>query len=115
MYGPERGILTLNPAPGDWLAARHSVQWKIMLSENEIKRIYWACRRGMLELDLVMVPFFEQRFRQLDERDQQRFVNLLESEDTDLFQWFLGAATPDDPELASIVNDINAFTRAAKA
>ncbi|WP_372864921.1 succinate dehydrogenase assembly factor 2 [Spongiibacter sp.] len=86
-----------------------------MLSENEIKRIYWGCRRGMLELDLVMVPFFEQRFRELDERDQQRFVDLLECEDTELFQWFLGTSSPDDPELASIVNDINAFCRAAKA
>jgi antitoxin CptB len=91
------------------------MQWKIMLSENEIKRIYWACRRGMLELDLVMVPFFEQRFRSLDERDQQRFIRLLESEDTELFQWFLGTTSPEDPELAGIVNDINAFSRAAKA
>ena len=86
-----------------------------MLSENEIKRIYWACRRGMLELDLVMVPFYEQRFRSLSEVDQQRFINLLECEDTELFQWFLGKGEPDDPELASIVRDINAFSQAAKA
>ena len=92
-----------------------SVQWKIMLSENEIKRIYWACRRGMLELDLVMVPFYEQCFRTLSEVDQQRFIKLLECEDTELFQWFLGKGLPDDPELASIVNDINAFSKAAKA
>ncbi|MBD2858570.1 succinate dehydrogenase assembly factor 2 [Spongiibacter sp. KMU-158] len=85
-----------------------------MLSENEIKRIYWGCRRGMLEIDLVMVPFFEQRFRQLSEQDQQRFVNLLECEDTELFQWFLGKGQPEDPELASIVADINAFSRQPK-
>lgn len=86
-----------------------------MLSENEIKRIYWACRRGMLELDLVMVPFYEQRFRALSEVDQQRFVKLLECEDTELFQWFLGKGSPEDPELDSIVNDINAFSKSAKA
>lgn len=86
-----------------------------MLSENEIKRIYWACRRGMLELDLVMVPYFEQRFRDLEELDQRRFVALLECEDTELFQWFLGTTRPQDPELASIVDDINRFSRAARA
>ncbi|NKI17081.1 succinate dehydrogenase assembly factor 2 [Spongiibacter sp. KMU-166] len=85
-----------------------------MLSENEIKRIYWACRRGMLELDLVMVPFYEQCFRTLDEVGQQRFVKLLECEDTELFHWFLGKGAPEDPELALIVDEINTFTRRAR-
>ncbi|GAB3374738.1 succinate dehydrogenase assembly factor 2 [Spongiibacter taiwanensis] len=84
-----------------------------MLSENEFKRIRWACRRGMLELDLVMVPYVEGRFRDLDAENQQRFVSLLECEDTELFQWFLGKGQPDDPELALIVNDILAFTKKA--
>lgn len=84
-----------------------------MLSENEFKRICWACRRGMLELDLVMVPYVEGRFRDLDPENQQRFVRLLECEDTELFQWFLGKGQPDDPELGSIVNDILAFIKKA--
>lgn len=84
-----------------------------MLSENEFKRIRWACRRGMLELDLVMVPYVEGRFRDLDAENQQRFISLLECEDTELFQWFLGKGQPDDPELALIVNDILAFTKKA--
>lgn len=84
-----------------------------MYTENEIKRIYWGCRRGMLELDLIMVPFFEQRFRQLDDRDQQRFVRLLESEDTQLFQWFLGKERPEDADLLAIVEAINAFSKGA--
>ena len=89
------------------------MQWKVMYTENEIKRIYWGCRRGMLELDLIMVPFFEQRFRQLDDRDQQRFVRLLESEDTQLFQWFLGKERPEDADLLAIVEAINAFSKGA--
>ncbi|MBU0538954.1 MAG: succinate dehydrogenase assembly factor 2, partial [Gammaproteobacteria bacterium] len=36
-----------------------------MVSENEFKRIRWACRRGMLELDLVMVPYVDHRCRDL--------------------------------------------------
>jgi antitoxin CptB len=86
-----------------------------MVSENEFKRICWACRRGMLELDLVMEPYVQQRFRTLDDEDQQRFINLLESEDTELFSWFLGRELPEDPELAKIVLDINAFTKTPKS
>lgn len=84
-----------------------------MVSESEFKRIYWASRRGMLELDLIMVPYVEQRFRTLSDEDQQRYIQLLESEDTELFQWFLGRGRPEAPELASIVDDILAFTSRA--
>lgn len=82
-----------------------------MVSENEFKRICWACRRGMLELDLVLVPYVEHRFRDLDEESQQRFIRLLDSEDTELFAWFLSRSLPEDPELAMIVNDITTFTK----
>jgi antitoxin CptB len=86
-----------------------------MVSESDFKRICWACRRGMLELDLVMEPYVKQRFRTLGDEDQQRFINLLESEDTELFSWFLGRELPEDPELARIVLDINAFTKTPKS
>jgi antitoxin CptB len=83
-----------------------------MATEEEYKRIRWASRRGMLELDLMMVPFVEQRFRDLPERDKQRFIDLLESEDNDLFAWFLGRQKPQDPELAIIVQQVIDHARA---
>ena len=60
-----------------------------MISDTEYKRIYWHSRRGMLELDLILMPFVEQHLRRLPEDDQQRYVALLEQEDTDMFRWFL--------------------------
>ena len=74
-----------------------------MYSDIEYKRIYWHSRRGMLELDLVLVPFVENHLRLLPADDQQRYVALLESEDTDLFRWFLRSERPEDPDLARIV------------
>ncbi|MBQ0795093.1 succinate dehydrogenase assembly factor 2, partial [Zhongshania sp.] len=79
------------------------------------KRIRWACRRGMLELDLVLVPYVEHRFQGLDDESQQRFIRLLESEDTELFAWFLSRSLPEDPELAMIVNDITTFTKTPRS
>ncbi len=83
-----------------------------MATEEEYKRICWASRRGMLELDLIMVPFVEQRFRDLADIDQKRFTDLLESEDNDLFAWFLGQQKPEDPELAIIVQQVIDHARA---
>lgn len=82
-----------------------------MLSDQELKRLYWASRRGMLELDLVLVPFVEARLAQLSGIDQDRYRRLLECEDTELFAWFLQRQRPQDPELAGIVDQILAFAR----
>ena len=83
------------------------------LSESDYKRLYWASRRGMLELDLVLMPFAQQRLRELDAVDQQRYVRLLECEDTELFAWFLQRQRPQDLELAAIVDSVLEFSRRA--
>jgi hypothetical protein len=33
-----------------------------MLNPSEKSRLKWACRRGMLELDVIFMPFFEHEF-----------------------------------------------------
>ena len=57
----------------------------------------------MLELDLVLLPFVENVYTTLDEEDQLRFDLLLESEDPDLYQWFLRKDQPQDENLQHIV------------
>lgn len=69
-------------------------------------RLFWASRRGMLELDLVLQPFLEKIYPRLDEQDQQRYQRLLDSEDQELFHWFLRKGDPDDPDLLRIVEII---------
>lgn len=71
----------------------------------------WAARRGMLELDLVLGPFVEQRYEHLSGPDKQVFERLMLSEDQDLFSWFLQRVEPDDEELHAIVKQILSFTR----
>ena len=82
-----------------------------MIAEEDYKRLCWASRRGMLELDLILVPFVENRFRELSEQDQQRYIALLESEDTDLFAWFLGRQLPEDEDLRSIIQQVSDYSR----
>lgn len=77
-----------------------------MLQTDEYNRIRWHSRRGMLELDLVLLPFVENVYPTLGEADQQRYVKLLTSEDQDMFAWFIRREAPQDPELAAIVQQI---------
>jgi len=85
-----------------------------MISDPEYKRIRWASRRGMLELDLMLVPFFDGCFLQLSTGDQQRYVQLMEGEDTDLFDWMLGRQRPSDPDLLIIVDKILLFSKSGQ-
>jgi len=79
------------------------------------RRVYWHSRRGMLELDLVLMPFAERAYPALGPEDQRRFRALLACEDTDIFAWILHREPPADPDLAHIVNRILAYGRAATA
>lgn len=70
----------------------------------------WAARRGMLELDLVLAPFVEDRYMDLSPADKALFQRLMLSEDQDLFSWFLRRQQPEDGELIPIVKQILDFT-----
>lgn len=74
--------------------------------QAEFNRLFWHSRRGMLELDVLLVPFLKEAYRDLSEDDQSCFRKLLDCEDTDLFSWFMQKSSPDDPELAHIVKII---------
>jgi antitoxin CptB len=69
----------------------------------KISRVRWACRRGMLELDVLFQPFVENHYEQLSDQDKNTFVRLLEGEDPVLFAWFMGHEKSTDPELAEMV------------
>ena len=70
---------------------------------KEYKRLQWHSRRGMLELDVLLVPFVKEAYPTLPEEDQARYRRLLDCEDPDLFQWFMQHASPEDPDLRHIV------------
>ena len=73
-------------------------------------RLFWGSRRGMLELDLVLLPFLENVYESLAQDDKERYWALLECEDQDMFAWFLRRENPDDPELLRIVEIVRANT-----
>lgn len=67
-------------------------------------RLRWASRRGMLELDLMLMPFVEQVYPSLAPREQELYARLLECEDQDLFAWLLRRELPGEDWQQEIVN-----------
>ena len=71
--------------------------------DADLRRLRWRCRRGMRELDQLMVRWLDARFAVADERERALFVRLLDSEDDKLWAWFMAREAPDDAELADFV------------
>ncbi|WP_417761266.1 succinate dehydrogenase assembly factor 2 [Shewanella sp.] len=74
-----------------------------MTEPMNFARVKWACRRGMLELDVLFQPFVENQYQSLSNEDKATFVRLLECEDPELFAWFMGHKQCADAELAAMV------------
>jgi len=74
-----------------------------MIDKAEQGRLGWQCRRGIKEVEVVLLPYFDKRFNQASEREQNLFIRLLDCQDVDMFEWFTYRAVPEDPELAEIV------------
>ncbi len=69
----------------------------------EIKRLRWRCRRGMRELDQLMLRYLDQRWPSADEAERSVFLQLLDCEDDKLWRWFMGRERPEDANLEALV------------
>jgi len=70
------------------------------------ERLRWQCRRGMLELDLLLAGFLEEGYESLSPADKARFAALLSHPDQLLQGWLMGHASPTDTGLARLVEVI---------
>lgn len=73
------------------------------MEKNTPSQLYWACRRGMLELDVLLGNFLKEVYPALSPTNQSLFVRLLSNNDQDLFMWLTGKETALDPELNEMV------------
>lgn len=59
---------------------------------GDLDRVRWRCRRGLLELDLILTRFLERHYGGLDREQRQAFDRLLEAPDNDLLDLAMGRA-----------------------
>lgn len=76
-----------------------------------VQRLYWHSRRGMLELDLMLMPFVKECYPTLSEADRLAYRELLVCEDQDIFAWLMQRSVPDEPNIARIVDQVVSHAR----
>jgi antitoxin CptB len=70
---------------------------------SELDRIRWRCRRGLLELDLVLVRFLERTYAALTPAERDVFKGLLERSDNELWDLVSGRVDPPPGPEANLV------------
>ena len=77
---------------------------------NELKKkILWECRRGLWELDAILIPFIENNFDYLEENEISDFQRLLAYEDIEIFDILVNKKSFDDVSLKQITKKILSF------
>ena len=80
-----------------------------MTNPTDLKHIYWRSRRGMLELELKLVPFLRDHFDGLTAPEQCAYEALLEQEDWQLLDWLQSREVPEDPVTKQLIDKIIAY------
>lgn len=81
---------------------------KVMSSmpESVDSRLRWRCRRGMLELDILLNEFINKQYSDLNLQQKTTFDQLLDYPDQLLFDLFLGHMESSDNSVADLVKTI---------
>lgn len=75
------------------------------LAEDEA-RLGWQCRRGMLELDLMLETFVEKRYADLPVKTKLAFHQLLKCQDQFLLDYLMGQDVPTDKDVADVAKQV---------
>jgi antitoxin CptB len=80
---------------------------------REVTHLKWHCRRGMRELDLLLVTYCEQFYATAAVTEQQTFIDLLELQDDLIYDYLFGEKPPDTVAMAALVSKIKTVLQTA--
>ena len=66
---------------------------------KELDRVRWRCRRGMLELDIILQRFVDKHYTQLNEAELQQLDTFLNLPDNDLWDMITAKKEVGDVKL----------------
>jgi len=78
---------------------------------DELGRLRWQCRRGMLELDLLLRRFVDTGYTGLDGAERNAFARLLDYPDDTLLELLMGRMTSTEGEITRVIEKIRAAQR----
>lgn len=66
-------------------------------------KLRWRCRRGMRELDVLLMKFLELRYNDLTQAQKETFEAVLELQDPDLYAMLTGKMVAESEEVRAMI------------
>lgn len=83
------------------------------MNQDQIKaKLLWRCRRGMKELDVLMVRYVEEAYFTVSGNQQKAFDALLLMQDPDLYSLIIGKTKHDDKDVMHVVTTLTEYRQA---
>lgn len=76
-------------------------------------RLRWRSRRGLLENDLLLKRYLDDRLESMQREEMEVLDKLLRLEDNDLLDLLMGRTVCEDPGLADMIANIRSATGSA--
>jgi antitoxin CptB len=73
---------------------------------EEFAKLRWHCRRGMRELDELLVNYLNTHYEGSSEDHKRAFRQLLELQDPELLRYLLGKLVATDEFVAHVLSQI---------
>ncbi|HVW64579.1 MAG TPA: succinate dehydrogenase assembly factor 2 [Nitrosospira sp.] len=70
---------------------------------KELERARWRCRRGLLELDILLERFMDEHYATLGENELRQFEMLLNVPDNDLWDMIMQRQQAQDQSLQPVL------------
>lgn len=67
------------------------------------RKVIYRARRGLKELDYYFDPYVREHFVRADVQEKADFSVLIDQEDPDLLDWFMGVTSPP-AEFVAVIN-----------
>jgi antitoxin CptB len=78
---------------------------------TRLARLRWRCRRGMRELDVLLLRYLERDFPVADAATQAAFEELLSAQDPQIVDLLAGREVADDLALNAVIQRLLANAR----
>jgi antitoxin CptB len=78
------------------------------VAKAKAMRIRWRCRRGIRELDIILMQFLDSEYDGLTAEQQDAMEVLLSQPDPQLIDWLIRKEAPSDDSIYKLVERIRA-------
>ena len=72
------------------------------MTDADVRKLQWRCRRGMKELDILLLRFVLGRYAAATSDERAAFTEFLELPDPDISRYLLAGDVPEDPRHAAL-------------